>query len=508
MDFEDEEPLERTFNELCDELCLQNSERVEAWEKYRTVWSNYSLDGEPMQWLVCSLFDCVKQRSHAETSGTHLSDISSGMLSLSRLLKLSGVTLMQFFHRMRQWVNMVDMSTDFKSRMMMLERQFSITAICFRKMTVVFPKIFRTDVSDDADNLSNAGTVGNNASTTSKSRQKGGASATVKAFYPTIADDLVNCHLLLLVTIDWLYMVCLSDKNSRSDLLNPQFAPRDRSSLSILEDLCELAHASCVNAKVVQANYFRASLERLFEEKILTGINNFYLSLETSDFDHSSLHLNSTYEMFVLSDGDLDERILLSDVAEKEVGAPIRGDCRLLLDEEASRLNPRLQRVLAGAQLRLATEDVDIVQQFANPDKLLLQGYKGDYLTPTIQAQGVARLQALLAGRRREFGEATLSKMRQYCSGTAPWDDIRAQVNQLRSNFLSAYDLAVTEADVNRNEMQRRANLTETLFYITLDAILTCEADKVPDEDQLGVRLSSLLSNRTLLACLFAACSQ
>uniref|UniRef100_A0A1I8FUJ7 RB_A domain-containing protein n=1 Tax=Macrostomum lignano TaxID=282301 RepID=A0A1I8FUJ7_9PLAT len=81
-------------------------------------------------------------------------------------------------------------------------------------------------------------------------------------------------------------------------------------------------------------------------------------------------------------------------------------------------------------------------------------------------------------------------------------------VNQLRSNFLSAYDLAVTEADVNRNEMQRRANLTETLFYMTLDAILTCEADKVPDEDQLGVRLSSLLGNRTLLACLFAACSQ
>uniref|UniRef100_A0A1I8FH98 RB_A domain-containing protein n=1 Tax=Macrostomum lignano TaxID=282301 RepID=A0A1I8FH98_9PLAT len=117
---------------------------------------------------------------------------------------------------------------------------------------------------------------------------------------------------------------------------------------------------------------------------------------------------------------------------------------------------------------------------------------------------GVARLQALLLPAAGESLERPLcSKMRQYCSGKAPWDDIRAQSEPAAQQLSVGLRFTVTEADVNRNEMQRRANLTETLFYMTLDAILTCEADKVPDEDQLGVRLSSLLGNRTLLACLF-----
>uniref|UniRef100_A0A1I8JMW3 Lipase_3 domain-containing protein n=1 Tax=Macrostomum lignano TaxID=282301 RepID=A0A1I8JMW3_9PLAT len=60
----------------------------------------------------------------------------------------------------------------------------------------------------------------------------------------------------------------------------------------------------------------------------------------------------------------------------------------------------------------------------------------------------------------------------------------------------------VTEADVNS---QRNAsavpNLTETLFYMTLDAI-TCELINARRRSAFGVRLSSLLSTGLLLACL------
>ena len=57
------------------------------------VWSNYCLDGEPIQWLVCALYQCVKQKAYID-SATEAVDVPT-VISLSRLLKLSGVSLVQ-----------------------------------------------------------------------------------------------------------------------------------------------------------------------------------------------------------------------------------------------------------------------------------------------------------------------------------------------------------------------------------------------------------------------------
>lgn len=57
-------------------------------------------------------------------------------------------SLIQFFNKIKNWMEMAAMSTDFKDRISRLERKFAVSTVLFRKFKPIFQEIF-TGLTDE-----------------------------------------------------------------------------------------------------------------------------------------------------------------------------------------------------------------------------------------------------------------------------------------------------------------------------------------------------------------------
>lgn len=51
-------------------------------------------------------------------------------------------SLIQFFNKIKKWMEMALMSTDFKDRITRLEHKFAVSTVLFRKFQPIFQEIF------------------------------------------------------------------------------------------------------------------------------------------------------------------------------------------------------------------------------------------------------------------------------------------------------------------------------------------------------------------------------
>ena len=50
------EVTKRSYNNLCCELNLDGETNDQAWKNYVETWENFTLDGDQLHWLACSLY--------------------------------------------------------------------------------------------------------------------------------------------------------------------------------------------------------------------------------------------------------------------------------------------------------------------------------------------------------------------------------------------------------------------------------------------------------------------
>lgn len=491
----EEESIYKKHQELCADLNMDKDAADEAWQSYESIRQNYSLEGDQLHWLGCALYVACR-KSTTPTVGRS-SNVEGNLVSLTRLLRLCNLSLIQFFNKSKKWADMASLPPDFRDKIVRLERNFAVSMVIFKKFQPIFADMFAVP-SNDAPRQ-----------TKSKKQRNLPCSSgrvfdfawtlfvCVKADFPDISDDLVNSYHLLLACCDLIFSnVLLSD---RRDLLNPKFSglPRNfndddyippKDPPCIIYHLCEKHDGILVEAKGIKEYCWKNHIKKLFEKKVLRGdVNNFSGLIDISTFDQNIKAINKAYEEYVLSVGDFDERIFLGDDANIEIGTPTK----IVGQSGIGDFTERIQ-----AKRNLSHQ----LQQQLTPSTPLtgrkyLKSKEPSNVTPVSTAtQSVSRLQTLLSGRQA----APSPILQQIILSCQENPHIEERVKEMGQRFCAHYTQSV-EHPGTLDFAQKRLQLAETLYYKLLESILSEEMKK-PTFDYNGLLMHEIF-HQTLFAC-------
>ncbi|CAL1535669.1 unnamed protein product [Lymnaea stagnalis] len=498
---EGEENVLQRFDEVCLDLNMDTSTKEEAWQNYQKILTNYSLEGDQMHWLACALYEACR-RSSVPTVGK--GTMEGNCVSLTRLLRSSKFSLIQFFNKMRKWSDMASLPKIFRDKIDKLERNFAVSTVIFKKFEPIFLDIF-INPSHELPRQQR-GRKQRRFPCTSKEvfNFTWTLFVQVKGNFPAISDDLVNSYHLLLCCVDWIFANAVL--GGRKDLLNRDFEglPDDFNSVNwkpctempcIMQLLCEKHDGLVVEAKTIKEHWWKPHIKRLFEKKILDGKSaNLSAILELGHFEENVKIINNLYEEYVLSVGDFDERIFLGDDANEEIGTPG--------GQNTSDLTEQMQ---AKRTLR---QHVDETKSLTPSTPLTGRRYlkeKDLSVTPVSTAtQSVSRLQSLLSGSKTSPSEALL-EIFKHCSRN-PSEEISHRVKEMGETFCKHYaKSSESHPGATVDFARKRLQLGESLYYKTLEGIVQGERKRLTGGEPKDVNLMGLLENeffhRSLLAC-------
>ncbi|CAL1609517.1 unnamed protein product [Knipowitschia caucasica] len=498
----EESSARRSLEALCQELNLDEHTATEAMENFTAICNTYTLEGEVVHWLACALYAACRKGS-VPTVGKGL--MEGNCVSLTRILRTSKLSLIQFFSKMKKWSDMSNLLQDFRLRMDRLERNFEVSTVIFRKFEPIFRDMFQNPLGGEPPRQPRS----------RKHRRIPCHISDVFKFcwtlfvytkgnFSMIGDDLVNSYHLLLCCLDLVFGNALLCSN-RKDLINLTFKGLpaqyrldgplvDEPPPCVLDRLCELHDGIVVEAKGIKQHYFKPYIEKLFDRRILRG-NEDYLTdmLDPHNFIDNNKAINREYEEYVLTVGDFDERVFLGADADEEIGTPRKAVL------EPIQLQQRVEKSGSLAPSTPLTGRVYL------KEKDLL-------VTPVSSAtQSVTRLQSMVA-RLRTAPSETLTQMFKSCTRD-PTESIFARVKSLGQTFKEHYtndseDSAGSHIDFAEN----RLKLAEILYYKILENVIVQESKRLQGKD-MSVLLEQDMFHCSLMACclevvLFAYSSQ
>ncbi|NXT71302.1 RBL1 protein, partial [Chaetops frenatus] len=451
--------------------------------------------GEALHWLACALYVACR-RSRVPTVGS--SPMEGNGVSLTLILRSARLSLIQFFSKMKKWMDMSNLPQEFRERVERLERNFEVSTVIFKKFEPIFFDIFQNPYEE--------------TSKPHRSRKQRRVPCNVKDLFNfcwtlfvytkgnfrMIGDDLVNSYHLLLCCLDLIFANALLCPNRR-DLLNASFKglPMEFHTLEIkasrdppciIAVLCELHDGLLVEAKGIKEHYFKPYIAKLFDRKILKGD----CLLDLCNFTENSKALNKEYEEYVLTVGDFDERVFLGADAEEEIGTR-----KFPADVPGEKMAGR-----AHMECHLQ-QHFEKKRSFAPSTPLTGRRYlreKEAAITPVASAtQSVSRLQSMVAGLKNAPSEQ-LTAIFESCA-RSPLESIMSRVKEIGEIFCCSYTQSTDEQPGSHIDFAvNRLKLAEILYYKILETIMVQETRRLHGKD-LTALLEQDLFHRSLLAC-------
>ncbi|NXG78174.1 RBL1 protein, partial [Baryphthengus martii] len=451
---------------------------------------------EALHWLACALYVACR-KSLVPTIGSGL--MEGNGVSLTRILRSTRLSLIQFFSKMKKWMDMSNLPQEFRERVERLERNFEVSTVIFKKFEPIFLDIFQNPYEE--------------ISKPQRSRKQRWVPCSVKDLFNfcwtlfvytkgnfrMIGDDLVNSYHLLLCCLDLIFANALLCPNRR-DLLNPSFKglPVDfhatetkasEDSPCIIATLCELHDGLLVEAKGIKEHYFKPYISKLFDRKILKG----ECLLDLCNFTENNKALNKEYEEYVLTVGDFDERVFLGADAEEEIGTPRKFPTNMSVGKTAAR---------AHVECHLE-QHFEKKRSFAPSTPLTGRRYlreKEAVITPVASAtQSVSRLQNIVAGLKNAPSEQLIAIF-ESCA-RSPMESIMSRVKEIGEMFCHSYTQSVDEQPASHIDFAvNRLKLAEILYYKILETIMVQETRRLHGKD-LTALLEQDVFHRSLMAC-------
>ncbi|XP_074914075.1 retinoblastoma-like protein 1 isoform X2 [Buteo buteo] len=481
---------------LCQELNLDAASAAEALRDFTALRGTYSLEGEALHWLACALYVACR-KSLVPTVGSGL--MEGNGVSLTRILRSARLSLIQFFSKMKKWMDMSNLPQEFRERVERLERNFEVSTVIFKKFEPIFLDIFQNPYEE--------------TSKPQRSRKQRRVPCSVKDLFNfcwtlfvytkgnfrMIGDDLVNSYHLLLCCLDLIFANALLCPNRR-ELLNPSFKglPVDfhvteikasEDPPCIIATLCELHDGLLVEAKGIKEHYFKPYISKLFDRKILKG----ECLLDLCNFTENNKALNKEYEEYVLTVGDFDERVFLGADAEEEIGTPRKFPADMPVGKTAAR---------AHVECHLQ-QHFEKKRSFAPSTPLTGRRYlreKEAVITPVASAtQSVSRLQSIVAGLKNAPSEQLITIF-ESCA-RSPMGSIMSRVKEIGEMFCRSYTQSTDEQPGSHIDFAvNRLKLAEILYYKILETVMVQETRRLHGKD-LTALLEQDVFHRSLMAC-------
>lgn len=204
-----------------------------------------------------------------------------------------------------------------------LEQGFAVSVLLYKKFAPIFEDMFKCVKIDGSEKQKFS----------KKARPQPCSSSKLfdfcwslfvcaKGEYPDHSVDLVTSFHMLLCCCDLIYANVVNDK--RYDLVklsfsgvppnweNSDFDPATVRSHCVLQSLCNLHEGGAVDALETKNYTWKQVMEVFFEKGILKGdAENFMDILVPGNFEHNQKSINNAYETYLLSCGEVDERIFL-----------------------------------------------------------------------------------------------------------------------------------------------------------------------------------------------------
>jgi len=484
--------LEAQYRNICAELNMDNETMESAWTSYTTTRTNYTLEGEQMHWLACSLYVACRT-GVVPTVGKGGLHQGNGV-SLTRLLRSTHLSLVQFFNKARKWADMCNLKKELREKIDKLERNFAVSNVIFKKYQPIFVDLFRDPAQDPPK--------------VARSRKSKRPPCTpgelfdfcwtlfirVKASFSGISDDLVNSYHLLLATCDYVYSNAVHD--GRKDLLNPSFdgGEGEGANLCILDKLCTMHDGIINEVKTIREHWWKPDIKKCFESKLLKGDDESSMMgiLDCAVFDSNSKNMRRDYETYVLSIGEYDERVFLGEEANEEIGTPTK-----MLGHSDMELGQQI----VGRRRNLQTEfnSGSLIPNTPLSGRNFLRAREQAMVTPVSTATYlVSRLNKMVAGRRGEPSQ-NLTNLVNSLSSTA-MEDITNRVEKMGDVFTERYTAPTnTHPGSHSTFAAMRLKMATVLYYRVLEKILV-------GEQRIGKSIAGLLEQAHFHQALFTAC--
>ncbi|XP_009868116.1 PREDICTED: retinoblastoma-like protein 2, partial [Apaloderma vittatum] len=412
--------------------------------------------GNDLHWLACALYVACRKAVPTVSRGT----AEGNYVSLTRILRCSEQSLIEFFNKMKKWEDMANLPSQFRERTERLERNFTVSAVIFKKYEPIFQDIFRYPQEDQP-------------------RQQRGRK---QRRHPCTVSEVFQFCWVLFVHAKGLP----EDFHSKDYKVSPD-PP------CIIEKLCSLHYGLVLEAKGIKEHFWKPYIRKLFDKKLLKGKDeNLTGFLDPGNFGDSFKAINKAYEEYVLSVGNLDERIFLGEDADEEIGTLARCLNTTSGMETAERVQVKhnlQQHFDKSKSLRITTP---------------LTGRKyikesNPYVTPvSIATYSLSRLHTMLAGLKNAPSE-NLEQILRTCSRD-PSQSIANRVKEMHEAYCQSVQSEGEFSNFSKDVASKHFRHAEVLYYKVLESVIEQEKRRLGDTD-LSAILEQDVFHRSLLAC-------
>ena len=80
--------------------------------------------------------------------GNSEKSIQGNGVSLTRLLRSSKLSLIEFFNKAQKWADMANVQPEFREKIVLLEKNFNVSSVIFKKYQNIFVGLFKDPAND------------------------------------------------------------------------------------------------------------------------------------------------------------------------------------------------------------------------------------------------------------------------------------------------------------------------------------------------------------------------